>query len=225
MIKAVFIDIDNTLLDFIRGSRVAVKNTMDEYGFEFSDEVYNVFKEVNDELWRGIEKHIVTQEELYKTRWNMILERFGIEADGEAVDRRFRELVQETAVPVDNACEMLRYLSSKYPVYAASNAFHNKQGLRLEKAGMRGFIKRIMTSGELGYLKPSREFFDECMKIAGLENPAEVVIIGDSLTADISGGIEYGFKTCWFNFHNEELPDDIKPDFVVTSLDEVKLYL
>jgi len=225
MIKAIFIDIDNTLLDFNKCSKIAVENTMSEFGLDFCDEIYKVFLEVNDVLWREIEKHTLTKEELYKVRWNMIFERFGIVADGERFDSRFREIIQETAVPVDNAPEILEYLSMKYPVYAVSNAFHKKQELRLEKAGMNKYIKMVMVSGEIGHLKPSRGFFDSCMKKAGLENPGEVIMIGDSLSADISGGMEYGLKTCWFNYNNDKLPDDIRPDFTVNSLVELKLYL
>ena len=157
---------------------------------------------------------------LYK-KVNMIFEKVGIKADGEAFDTRFRELLHEGAEPVENAGEMLGYLSEKYPVYAVSNAFHNKQAIRLEKAGMLRYIKKVFISGQVGYLKPSKEFFDICIKEASVE-PGEVLIIGDSLTADISGGINYGLKTCWFNYKNEPLPDSIKPDFVVNSLDEIK---
>ena len=221
MIKAIFTDIDNTLLDFNKCAEAAIKAAMAEFCVKFQDKIVDIFHKINNELWIKIEQGTLTKEELFKIRWNMIFEKVGIKADGEAFDTRFRELLHEGAEPVENAGEMLGYLSEKYPVYAVSNAFHNKQAIRLEKAGMLRYIKKVFISGQVGYLKPSKEFFDICIKEASVE-PGEVLIIGDSLTADISGGINYGLKTCWFNYKNEPLPDSIKPDFVVNSLDEIK---
>lgn len=225
MIKAIFTDIDNTLLDFNKCSEAAIKKAMEEYNLKFQDGIINVFYEINDKLWLRIEQGTLTKEELYEVRWNMIFERFGIKTDGMKFDSRFREILHEIAEPVENAGEMLEYLSSKYPVYAVSNAFHNKQSERLEKAGMLRYIKKVFVSGEVGYSKPSKGFFDACIKELEGVKPDEVIIIGDSPTADIGGGISYGLKTCWFNYKNEPLPEDIKPDLIVNSLDEIKNFL
>ena len=53
----------------------------------------------------------------------------------------------------------------------------------------------------------------------------EIVIIGDSLTADIEGGISYGIKTIWFNKYGKNPLKDINSDFTVTSLSDIKSFL
>ena len=77
-------------------------------------------------------------------------------------------------------------------------------------------------SEDIGISKPQKEFFDYCFN--SLNNPPkeDVILIGDSLSADILGGINYNIKTIWFNKNNETCPDNIKPTYIVRALTEIE---
>lgn len=222
MFKAVFIDIDNTLLDFNKCAKVAMKRILEECNVKFEEYMFDVFVKINDSLWLEIEKGNLTKEGLYKFRWNTIFKELNIKLDGEAFEERFVKLLHETAEPVADANEVLEYLASKYTVYAASNSVYTQQIDRMTKADMLKHITKLFSSEKIGFAKPSKMFFDKCFEQTDGIIPEDVILIGDSLTADIQGGIAYGLKTCWFNYKGEMLPDGISPDYIVDSLKEIK---
>ena len=93
---------------------------------------------------------------------------------------------------------------------------------RLTKSDMLKYFDDIFVSEKVGALKPAKEFFDVCFKEMGSPSLDEVIMIGDSLTADILGGAEYGIKTIWFNPDGLKAPDSPKPNHIVNNLLEIK---
>lgn len=225
MVKAVLMDVDNTLLDFNECARESIRRGFGDWGLEFRDEMFDIFRRTNDSLWLEIENGTLTRENLREIRWNLIFSQLGIEADGKSFEWVFQGYLDESAVTVEGALETVKYLSGKYTVCAASNAPMERQINRLKKSGFYPFLRHIFTSGELGYSKPSKDFFDGCFKRLPGISPQETIMIGDSLTADIRGGANYGIKTCWFNFYGEKNSTDITPDYIVDSLYELKNFL
>lgn len=222
MIKAVFIDVDNTLLDFNECAKDSIRQGFNEWGLVFHDEMFETFRRINDSLWLEIEKGTLSRETLHKIRWNLIFDKLGIIADGENFEWVFQRYLDESSVTVKGALETVKYLWEKYTVCVASNAPMERQLNRLQKSGLYPYLHHIFTSGELGHSKPTKAFFDGCFERLNGISRQEVIMIGDSLTADVKGGADYGIKTCWFNFYGEENPTDIIPDYTVNSLSEIK---
>ena len=77
----------------------------------------------------------------------------------------------------------------------------------------------------MGIPKPAKEFFDYCFGKLNKPDKTDIILIGDSLSADIIGGINYGIDTIWFNKNSESIPDDIKPTYTVNTLNEIKTIL
>lgn len=222
MIKCVMIDIDNTLLDFHKCSREAMCLAAKDWGINFPQNYFQTFTRINNSLWEKIEKGELTRQGLFKIRWNMIFEEMGIKADGEKFEELFRDYIKKSAIPVDGANEFLEYLSGKYYVCTASNSELAQQEKRLDKAGMIPFIRKIFTSEEIGFAKPSEKFFEACKAELAQFEREEIILIGDSVTADIEGAKEYGLKTCWFNFAKIENPVCNKADYIINELSEIK---
>ncbi len=223
-IKAVFIDIDNTLLDFNKCALWSMKKAFTDYGLNFEDSMFDTFNMINNRLWLRIEKGELTKEELYACRWNMIFALLGIEVNGVEFENVFYSHLTESAEPVDGALELLKYLHGKYLVCAASNASYAQQIKRLGNAGMAEYLDEIFISEKIGFSKPKKEFFERCFEKIRPITPPETVMIGDSLTADIEGGAAFGMKTCWYD-HNLTNEHSDLPDFTVRSLSEIKDYL
>ena len=225
MIKAVLMDIDDTLLDFGQSARAAMRQAFAEYGLPFSEQAYAAFTRVNDTLWQSLERGELDAQELFARRWNAIFSVLGIEADGPAFEQRFLALLHSTAVPVDGAAEICSYLSGRYILCAASNAFHDQQVNRLTLAGLMPCFSHVFVSETLGFRKPQKEFFDACLaRLPGVAAD-ECVMIGDSLTADVAGGRNAGMKTIWYDHAQRPVPEDCAADQTVLSLLELKRLL
>ncbi len=224
IIKAVLVDVDNTLLDFNESAKLAMKMSFERFNLPFTEAVHPTFIKINDGLWLQIEKGTLTRERLHATRWNLILQELGIDYDGTIIEKDFLENLNVCAVPVKGAMEVLEYLSQKYYLCVASNAPHAQSKQRMKISGIDKFIKQAFISQEMGANKPAKEFFDRCFERAPHVKPEQTVIIGDSLTADIGGGKAYGLQTVWYNFYGAPSRPDIA-DAEVKNMIEIKAIL
>ena len=84
----------------------------------------------------------------------------------------------------------------------------------------KGFFEDIFISERVGGNKPERGFFEACFaRIPGFERE-RTLILGDSLSSDIRGGINAEIRTCWFNPAGKENPGPVVPDWEIRSLGE-----
>ena len=222
MIKAILIDIDNTLLDFHLSVVYSLERVFKEFNIPFKDEYVPKFIEINDGLWRKIENNELTREQLFEIRFNTVFKALNIDADGVSVETAFRRELFDSAVLVDGAKEILQYLSSKYKVYAASNAIYDQQVNRLKKAGILEYITDVFVSDRTGYKKPNKEFFDYCFSNMDGATKSQTVMIGDSLSADILGAYNFNMKSIWYNIDKKPIPEDLTANYVVDDLLEIK---
>ena len=225
MIQTVFLDVDNTLLDFNACAYAAMKNAFAETGMTFFEDVFSTFLEVNDQLWLLIERGELTRDELHLIRWNTIFKKLDISYNGADFELLFLRNLETASGFIPGAVELLTYLKPKYTLCLASNASYKPQMKRLESSGILTYVDKLFISEVLGYSKPEKDFFDACFRELGDADPKHSIIIGDSISADILGGINYGIKTCWFNPEHKPLPEGIKPDYVVHTLFEIQAIL
>jgi 2-haloacid dehalogenase len=221
-ITTVFMDVDDTLLDFKECARENVRNCCIKNGVQYSDHLFEFFLNRNIILWKRIEDGLLTVDELHQTRWAGIFHDLGIEADGPAFELDFIAGLRETHVPVSGARKVMEYLHDRYKVYVVSNASNLQQSTRLGKAGLMQYVDGVFGSLDIGFNKPSHEYFDYCFSQLPGTTPNQTVIIGDSLNADISGGTAYGLHTIWFNIRNVEPSDSTFPDYTIHSLLEIR---
>lgn len=220
--KLVFIDVDDTLLDFEECSKYAIKRCCKDADIEYSDDIYKVFRPHNDRLWEKIEDGSLTKDELYGMRWTHIFDVLGINCDGLKFEENFRYYASLSAVPVKGAVDILEYLHGKYILCTASNASYERQYGRLKQADMLKYFDKLFASGDVGCQKPMPLFFERCMAHFPEISKDDTVIIGDSLTADIKGGNNYGIRTIWFNRQRKPHTEDMIPDCTVYDLCEIK---
>lgn len=220
----VFLDVDNTLLDFEACAKSASVSALAAWGIDGRLYDHAVFTEVNNSLWSALERGEIDRGEIHRTRWGLVFDRLGIEADGEAFEYAFLAAIPQSVVPVEGAMEILAYLAGKYPLYAASNAPHEQQITRLSAAGMLEFFTDVFTSELLGAPKPAPAFFEGIFaRLEGVD-PAGCVLVGDSLTADVAGAARAGMQTVFFDFKQSGAVSPFS-DETIRSLRELKLLL
>ena len=222
MKKIILIDLDNTLIDFNECARHSIIDIFNKFDLPYSDNVFTTFITENVKIWKRLENGEITKAQLRDNRWNIILGKLGIDFDGHIVEEFFEKGVAKGAYPVEGAYELLDYLYPKYDLYIVSNGFRFVQESRLKIGGFDKYFKEIFVSEDVGIPKPAKEFFDYCFEKLGYPEKNDIILIGDSLSADIKGGIAYNIDTIWFNKNREALPDEINPDYIVTKLQDIK---
>lgn len=222
MIKAVLLDVDNTLLDFNLSAKATIKTAFSEMGIEYSDGIFDTFLRVNDKLWRRIERKEITREKLHEIRWEIIFDELGITADGKKMEGLFLRHLEDFAIPVEGALDIVRYLADKYKLYTASNAPYAQQIKRLTISGIMPYVSGILNFEAQGVHKPQKQFFEQCLNAMRPFGKDEITLIGDSLSADMQGGKSVGFNTIWFNHDGIKITPPETCDYVVRALGEIK---
>ncbi len=225
LIKALFIDVDDTLLDFNACAKESMEAAFAMRNAIPPENAFDVFLKHNRVLWKRIEDKTLDLQGLMKIRWNIIFEELGIGFDGYEFELDFRTYLAESHIKIEGADEILEYLSAKYPIYVTSNSPEHQQQNRMSKAGLSKYITDYFPSGRIGFSKPDIRFFEGCIALVDGIKPEEIMMIGDSLNADIKGGKICGLNTIWFNPQNKPLNPDILPDYTINSLSELKSIL
>ena len=218
----VLLDIDNTLIDFNECARHSIIEIFNNFNLPYCDKVFETFTNENIKIWKRLENGEITKSYLRANRWNIILEKLNIVADGPEIEELFEKGIANSAYEVQGAKELLGYLYKKHQLCVVSNGFRAVQENRLNISGFTKYFEKMFFSEDIGINKPQKEFFDYCFN--SLDNPEkeDVILIGDSISADIIGGINYNIKTIWFNKKNENCPDNVKPTYIVRALAEIK---
>lgn len=225
MIKHVFLDLDDTLLDFGRAEAAALGKALRLHGIEASSELCARYSAINDAQWARLEKGELTRPQVLLRRFELLFAEFGIAADAAAVQNDYERLLGIGHYFIDGAPELLETLKGKYRLYIASNGTASVQAGRIKSAGIAPYFDGIFISEHLGANKPSREFFEACFAQIPELRKSECIMVGDRLGSDILGGINAGIKTCRFN--PKSLPGDVNivPDAEVKSLSELPALL
>lgn len=221
MIKTVLLDIDDTILDFHAAQDIALPSTFRELGIEPTEEVMRRYNEINREGWQMLERGEITRDEVVLRRFRILFAELGrAELDPRDTWSIYEDKLSRIHTFIHGALELLEALFGKYELYVVSNGTATVQDRRIAESGIGKYFKKMFISERVGYDKPSREFFDFCFKNIANFSREETIIIGDSLTSDIQGGINAGILTCHYNPKGIR-SDKIAPDYEVASLSEI----
>ena len=225
MIRHVFLDVDNTILDFNKAEAIAVKKTLSALSVPHSPEIIRRYSQLNLAQWKLLEQGKLTREQVKVRRYQLLFEELKADASPEEAARIYEGLLGLGHYFMDGAVEMLQALYGSFHLYLATNGTASVQKSRLKSAGIEPFFEQIFISEELGFNKPEAEFFERCFEKIPDFKKEEAVIAGDSLTSDISGGLRAGIRTVWFNKDLKEAPGKIHPDHTIKALGELPALL
>lgn len=221
MIRNVLIDLDDTILDFKKCEATALAESFVQLGVEPTDELIKRYSEINEMMWKRLERKEVTREEVLTGRFAILFEEKGMDVDQNEIRTIYENLLSKQAFKKPGADELLERLKDEYDLYLVSNGTASVQHGRIDEANIERFFKKMFISQEVGYNKPDKRFFDIAFSQIGDINLDETVIIGDSLSSDIQGGINARIHTVWFNDMDYEPSDLIKPEITIKTLESV----
>ena len=212
--KAIFIDIDDTLLDYIPCCREAFDAAVEELkikNYELTipqseDDLFQLFFEISGRLFSEAKHGLHTIAEVMELYPAEFCETAGYGAEAvEPFKHAFRAAWGKTHTLVPGAKETLEYLQNKgYRLFAASNSFGHLQRNRLEQAGILPFFEDTYISMDIGYDKPDIRFYEEALRRCGLQ-ASEVLMIGDSMTTDVLGAQAAGMDALFFDRKKDDL--------------------
>ena len=231
--KLVLIDLDDTLFDYPKTEEVAFRNTFKELGFFVESELGNAkkeeiyekikdrYKDVNLQLWKDLEKGAVDKDRLKVVRFEKIIEEFDLKYNPYEMSELYLKKLGEGIFPFEAAEKLCKYLHSKYKVGIVTNGIKEVQHSRIKNSAIAKYIDKIIISDEVGVNKPDKRIFEYAMNYFEIMDKSEVIMIGDSLGADIKGGQNAGIDTCWVNLRNNVNDTGIVPKYEVRKLEEL----
>ncbi len=222
-IKYILWDVDGTLIDFDKSEVAALHKCFKDFNLgECNDEKILIYKQINNKYWKKLEKGEISRTEVMKGRFYDFLSFYGLDTSCiTELNVAYQTAIGDEAVYNEKAEETIKKLSKKYKQYGATNGSVIAQRRKLSKTGLDNLLEDVFISEEIGYDKPSYNYFKAVFNKIGSNNLDEYLIIGDSLTSDIQGGNNSGIKTCWFNPKKKEKTDNFKVDFEIQSLEEI----
>lgn len=220
-INNILLDLDNTILDFNQAERHALARTLRKIGIEPTNQITSNYSDINLQHWKLLELGQISREELKVRRFSVFLDGLGSNASPEEAARTYESYLGQGHYFLEGAEELLANLYANYRLYLATNGIAHVQKGRIESAGIAPYFEEIFVSQLVGYNKPDVRFFDACFAKIPEFDRRETVIIGDSLSSDIQGGLNAGIHTIWFNLFGEENRSEIQPDHEVRHLDEI----
>ena len=141
--------------------------------------------------------------------------------DGILLEREYQQVLSENHQVIAGAFDLLEQLKNLYDLYIVSNGVAYTQHRRLTESGLAPYFKKIFVSEETGYQKPKIEFFEFVFERIPTFNKAETLIIGDSLSSDMQGGINAGLDTCWYNKNQTENKKKLPITYEIHNLESL----
>jgi 2-haloacid dehalogenase len=221
--KWILFDADDTLFDFPASEAKALRLTMNEVGIEFSPEILALYSGFNRQVWKELERGELDGAELRVKRFRLLFRELGSSLDPVLVSPVYLRNLARGSELLPGAEELVAWLAGRCGLALVTNGLKDVQRPRIEASALRGRFERIFISEELGAAKPSRAFFEAVFEGLGRPAKAETLVVGDSLSSDMAGGIDYGIDTCWYNPAGAET--DLPVTFRIGSLGELRLLL
>ena len=124
---------------------------------------------------------------------------------------------------IDGALEVLQKIKSdgKIRQFVVTNGLVANQKRKLEGPELSPIFEYAFISDEVGFEKPTIEFFNKVFEKIGNVPKNRILIIGDSLTSDIRGGNNAGIKTCWFNPSGKKNTKNVTVDYEISDLRQI----
>lgn len=213
-------DVDGTLLDFIAAEKAAVQILFREFGLgECTDEMVERYSRINKEYWERLERGELSKPEILVRRFADFFASEGLDASkAPEFNEQYQVRLGDTVVFCDDSYELLSSLRGRVKQYAVSNGTVVAQTRKLRRSGFDRLLDGVFLSEEMGYEKPATEFFDRVFAAIGEPDRERVLIVGDSLTSDITGGNRAGIRTCWYNPKGEPNLTAAHADYEIRDL-------
>jgi putative hydrolase of the HAD superfamily len=221
--EIILFDADETLFDFRKSEREALKETMLEFNIKYDEEYHlKIYKEINNAIWKEFDEGAITQQKLKFERFKRLSNRLEDKFNEIEFSKSFVKNLAEASFLFEDSVTLIKTLQESCRLAIITNGFKDVQNYRIKKSVIGKYFEDIVISEEVKVAKPDSKIFEQALNNLNHTDKSKVLMVGDSLTSDIQGGINFGIDTCWFNPRKTVNTTKIKPTFEISNLMEVK---
>jgi len=217
----ILFDIDDTLFDFTKSEQEAFNKVFEKYNLFNNLKLYEKsYQEISKVLWRDLENGIISLAELGSERFRRLFLEHELEIDAVVFNQDYLGFLGEQTHLVQGAEKVISELSNKR-LAIITNGYTDVQTSRTNNSPLKDTFEHIIISESTGFQKPQTGIFDYAFDKLQITDKSNVLMVGDSLTSDIQGGINYGIDTCWFNPKHKENNTSLKPTYEINKLESL----
>lgn len=221
--QVLLFDADETLFDFKMAEKQAFLRALEEYKLDVDkEESLKLYSQINKHIWEEFERGEITADRLRVERFERFLKKIKIDFDAVSFSKAYAKFLGEGAYLFDDSVEVIDYLSKKYKLALVTNGLKDVQKSRISKTPLKDYFQELIISDEIKISKPDPRIFDYALDKLDHMDKSKVLMIGDSLTSDMQGGINAGIDTCWYNPNHLENKSGLNLTYEIHSLNELK---
>ncbi|MDI9499123.1 MAG: YjjG family noncanonical pyrimidine nucleotidase [Bacillota bacterium] len=236
--RILLIDADDTVFDFRRAERLALTAMLTARRLPVTPEVQDFYTMTNLKLWKQLEQGRLSRDEILTRRFAALIDYIRRESDwhpewelagrdwaaedSRLLNRLYLDELARQPTLLPQVEETLPFLAARCRLFLITNGVTRVQRGRLALSPVARHFEDVFVSEELGVDKPDPLFFERVLAAIGPADRADILVVGDSLTADIRGAENAGLDSVWMNFARRDLPADCpQPTYIVSSWHEL----
>lgn len=224
--EIIIFDADETLFDFNKSERTAFKNAMLDFKIEYDENHHlKIYHEINKAIWKEFEEGLISQEKLKVERFRRLSEKLNAEFDEVEFSKVYMKHLGDACFLFEESEALVESLHKDYRLVIVTNGLKEVQTNRIKRSSIARYFEDVVISDEVKVAKPDPRIFEIALNNLKHTDKSKVLVVGDSLTSDIRGGINLGVDTCWYNPGRLTNETEIKPSFEISSLMELKQIL
>lgn len=179
-------DADQTLFDFHQSERHAISETLTQFSIDPTPEMISLYHQINDSLWKRIEKGEITSEKLKVERFSQFLQVTGHAGDPTLMSGVYIEQLSQQRFLISGALEFCAEVSRHMPIILVTNGVPQVQRSRFLQCDLTPYLSGLVVSEEVGKPKPHPDMLYRALEMANVTDPSRAIMLGDSLTSDIA---------------------------------------
>ncbi len=218
--QLVLFDFDDTLVDFSVSEAAGISAVCREFKIADTLEHRAFFRRINGELWSKHNSGLMSRAEVFRQRFEVFLAELGAKADPILANEVFLSGISTAAKTFDGVHELLTELSRRCVIGIVTNGHGPTQKRRFQLSGIGSKVDFVVISDEVGFSKPDPRIFEVAVRLSNLPKNAKTLMVGDSLEADVKGGMNAGFDTCWVSRDGSN-QTSVVPTYQVLGLHQI----
>jgi len=214
VIRFVYFDLDDTLLDHRKAEKAALADCLEHFpehlGGHSLVHIQETYHAHNAPLWREYGAGVITKQDLKRLRFEHLLAALQVDTiTPEMLGEHYMNRYAHHWSWLEGAEAAFHAIVDRFPVGILTNGFKEIQHAKLDRfPSLRERAASIVISEEVGVMKPDPAIFAHAAEMAGTP-PEEILYVGDSLHSDVEGGRNSRWQVAWFR-GEQGLRDDVQ---------------